>query len=285
MKNNLKIGIFSLFAVFFMFTLSVCSNDGSSESRTGWAEGRSIPYTFSPDYYENEDWFPEPYEFFEDDDYFRWFDNYEESMYVIRSIEELKKTVEEVKLYEIDKRFEKELFVRRDLLSKYDESYFDEYILICWYVMEYSTPTNNRIYSLNVNGKTLTVHLIRARPGSHQSVGLDFIEIQVKKADIAGVINVEKVTRYVTSPPRSVTVHIEGYYDKKLTLDDFGKEYFSEIEMDLKWGEPFNCREIRLSLKTPGLKLAKAAKKHLETLYFSSPCSVKNNPCVSINFN
>ena len=263
MKNNLKISIFSFLSVFCVLSLSVCSNDGNNEYRTGWAKGRSIPYTFSPDYIE-DNWgggFPEPYEFFEDDDYLWWFDEYKESMYVITSMEELYKTIEENKGTQFSYYFE-------NLPSKYDESFFSENILICWYIMEYTTPTNNRIYSLNVNGKTLTVNLLRAEPGPLRSIGLEFYEIQVKKADIAGVTNVEKVTRCVTNPPKVIAVYvIEEYYDKKLTLNDFGKEYFSGISGETKI-EDYKYRSFGLILKTLGLKSAKAAKKHLETLYF-----------------
>ena len=288
MKNNPKNGIFAFFAVFCIFFLSVCSNDGGSEFRTGWAEGRSIPYTYRCSvltvterdlsshyelYQDAENIIFDSYEFYSDEEAFYRFEKepkyYIHKMYVISSMEELLKTLEET-------RAEKPRMFERFDLEKYNEPYFSEKILILWLIEEkHGLPMRNWIHSLTVNEDTLSVNVLRASPlGSRGSNDLAFFEIQVKKADIVGVTNVEMVTRHVGPLIEGFTVTIlTEYFDKIFTVNDFGKEYFSEITNDYKYDEFYLSRQISLRLRTPGREFARAAVEHLKTLYFVHPHS------------
>ena len=293
MKNNPKNGIFAFFAVFCIFFLSVCSNDGGSEFRTGWAEGRSIPYTYRCSvltvterdlsshyelYQDAENIIFDSYEFYSDEEAFYRFEEpkyYTHKMYVISSMEELLKTLEEAGA-EVSEVYR--MFLRFDL-EKYNASYFSLNILILWLIEEKEgLPMRNWIHSLTVNEGTLSVNVLRAKPlGSRASNNFAHFEIKVRKADIAEVTNVEMVTRHVGPLMEAVSVRIlTEYFDKKLTVNDFDptRKYFSEITKDYDPYHGFgNYRVVVLRLKIPGREFARAAVEYLKTLYFVHPQS------------
>ena len=283
MKNNLKISIFAFFAVFCIFFLSVCSNDGGDKTintypavyilNNDWQpEGTPIPYTYTGGHYNAM--IPEPgnYEFYYDDDYDDpWWSTYwskdsdKHLMYVITSTEELNNIEEFNNL--ISETKDNLVIALRNLPSKYDESYFSDNILILLCMFFDGDCLSNGIHSLTVNEDTLTVNVLRAQPDG-SSKGAPF-EIKVKKSDITEITNIEMVLKPITLPVDTISVYpLEEYYDKKFTVDNFGREYFSRISGEYKNDKYDKYRIIELVLKTGGRKSAKAAVEYLVTLDF-----------------
>ena len=297
MKSNLKNCIFAFFAVLCIFSLSVCSNDGGDRTintypavyilNNDWQpEGTPIPYTYTGGHYNAMIPKLGNYEFYDDEDYDSPFwgsywskDSDKHLMYVITSTEELNNIEEFYNLeefnYLMSEAKDNLIMALRNLPSKYDESYFSENILILlcmffdgiYYGIGYGGRLSNGIHSLTVNENTLTVNVLRTQSDGI-SKGPPF-EIKVKKSDIAGVTNIEMVSKPITLPVDEIEIlPREEYYDKKFTVDDFGREYFSRISGEYKNDDYGKHRSIWLMLKTGGRKSAKAAVEHLMTLDF-----------------
>ena len=153
--------------------------------------------------------------------------------------------------------------------NEYEDSYFLENILILWKITHCSGSIANWIDSLDVNGNTLTINTLRFYPGMGTAdMQYRICEIQVKKEDIAGIENVEMVTKNICNVPEYIVVTIlDNYLTKELTLNDFGWDNFAEIQYDhlLFSGK---MRMIRLELEKPGTKHARAAIEHCEKLGF-----------------
>lgn len=281
MTKTKKIVINMISAVFCALALSACPNDGGYEHRTvsgtDWQpKGIPIPYTYR-NYNEANNYIFETYEFYDDDENLpSWFDNTQNETYMIQTAEELKKLKED-DLY-IASCFGGS-YCQSGPPHIYDESYFAENSLVLWDVWDTGMGMSNWIHSLTVNKKTLmvnTLHGVSDDSRNGNTHGL--FEIQVKKADIAGVAKVEIVTKYVRLIRESVHAWIlEEFFDTEFTIDDFDpeKKYFSEIEDDYKHihiyedtNVTLKYRRIHLRLKTPGMKSEKAALEHLWALYF-----------------
>jgi hypothetical protein len=141
---------------------------------------------------------------------------------------------------------------------------------------EGSGSNGNWVYSLDVIEETLTINTLRF---NHNDSGLGgtadmrywSFEIQIKKADIIGVTNVEMDTKWIRYVPDNVTFTVYDKYFEKVknetfSIQDFKWNNISEIRYTVL--SSINMHWITLGLKTPGTENAKALAEHLKTLDF-----------------
>ena len=167
--------------------------------------------------------FPDRYEYFESEN--GLYPNYKvSSFWVITSVDK----------FDID--FPYSQYYLEKLCNEYKEEYFSENVLILWSITEPSGSIQNFIDSLDVNGDTLTINTLRFYP-SMQTADMQYrlCEIQVKKADIAGVTNFEIIRKNVRHVPESVMVTIRDEYftkveAKEFSVKDFGWSNIAEIQ-------------------------------------------------------
>jgi hypothetical protein len=279
MKRNIRGIITTIFYVLFALSFTACSledPDNGEIIRKTENIGNDDPSIIddpliiylNPDWNKNENsiqfhlpngqpnrYFPDRYEYYENEEHL--YPNYKvSSFWVITSVDD----------------FDIELPYSQNYLEKfrdeYKESYFTENILILWSITEPSGSIQNLVDSLDVNGDTLTINTLRFYP-SWGTADMQYrvCEIQVKKADIARVKNVEMVTKNVHHVPESVVVCIhDEYFGKEFTVKDFSWDNVAEIHNEVL--SNIKMHLVILYLKEPGTKHANAALKHFNGLYF-----------------
>jgi hypothetical protein len=207
--------------------------------------------------------FPDRYEFFESEN--GLYPNYKvSSFWVITSVDGIKTAMDELNN---DFSYYRQYYFEK-FRDEYKESYFMENVLILWSITEPSGSIQNLIDSLDVNGDTLTINTLRFYP-SGQTCDMQYrlCEIQVKKADIAGVTNFEIARKNVRHVPETIIAWIsDGYFGKEFTVEDFSWDNVVGIRNDVL--SSIKMHLVILYLKYPGTKHAKAALEHFETLDF-----------------
>jgi len=207
MKKNLKVTLLGIFIVLFTILFFSCTIDNNENSEilenddppiinfdNDWQKNEnSIPYrlAFDPARYG----IPEYYEYVEEEDLFERDLAYNPGFWVITSVKELYK-----KLAELNDSAASYNYTR--LYGEYNESYFSENILILWVQTENSGSIANWIYSLDVNGETLTLNTLRFDPyysGMYGTCDMRHwvFEIQVQKVHMKGITKVEMLTKWI----------------------------------------------------------------------------------------
>ena len=274
MKRNIRGIIATIFSFLFALSFTACSVDDPNNgeiirnTKNTGNDDSSIIY-LNPDWNKNENsiqfhlpngqpnsYFPDRYEYYENEDHL--YPNYEVSSFqVITSLDDF------------DIEFPYSQYYLEKFRDEYKEWYFTENVLILWSIKEPSGGIQNLVDSLDVNGDTLTINTLRFYPSGGMTDDMQYrvCEIQVKKADVAGVKNVEMVTKNVRHVPESVVVWIhDEYFGKEFTVEDFSWDNIAEIRNSVL--SSIKMHLVTLYLKKPGTKHANAALEHFEELYF-----------------
>jgi hypothetical protein len=130
-----------------------------------------------------------------------------------------------------------------NLHDRYDDEYFNNNILILWYVSEGSSAYINWVSTIEVENDTLVVNVNRYSPSGPVTDDIATFggEIQIKKADFTASNTVLKVTK-VIRPPNCITIDVkDDYFDKvkdeSFTTKDFRHENIAGVRY-LVWEYP-----------------------------------------------
>ena len=122
--------------------------------------------------------------------------------------------------------------------KQYNETYFEENILIFYYKFE-PNISENYVYSITKTNNTLTVNINRFE-GMLTALSAWQEVITIKKKDIEGITNINLIVRTITKKAASVTIyinndHLRDFYLNDKTVNDFnGLNNLKEINL-FRW--------------------------------------------------
>lgn len=119
--------------------------------------------------------------------------------------------------------------------KQYNETYFEENILIFYYKFE-PNISENYVYSITKTNNTLTVNINRFE-GMYTALSFWQEVITVKKKDIEDITNINLIVRTISEKAASVTIYINNDYLRDFYLNDKTVNDFKDLN---------NLKEINL---------------------------------------